>query len=221
MWRDFFGPEARIIGIDLNPSAKKWEEHGFEIFIGSQEDEVFWRDFVRAVGPVDILLDDGGHTYLQQAVTVALMLPEIKDGGILMVEDVHTSFMKGFGRKKFSFFNYSLQIVRQINQRFSAFSGASGPPNVWSVEFYESFVIFHANRVNTELVSFPTDNGGAHDLAHDFRHSGHSVSEMFGYSLVSAFLRNSQVGEKIIQAFSFWLEGNSGKRKRLKNIFRA
>ena len=33
MWRDFFGPNARIIGIDLNPNAKIWESKGFEIFI--------------------------------------------------------------------------------------------------------------------------------------------------------------------------------------------
>ena len=26
MWREFFGPNARIIGIDLNPNAKKWEK---------------------------------------------------------------------------------------------------------------------------------------------------------------------------------------------------
>ncbi len=25
MWRSYFGPEARIIGIDFNPEAKKWE----------------------------------------------------------------------------------------------------------------------------------------------------------------------------------------------------
>ena len=33
MWRDFLGDKARIIGIEINPVAKKWEEHGFEIFI--------------------------------------------------------------------------------------------------------------------------------------------------------------------------------------------
>ena len=35
MWRNYFGPEARIIGIDLNPNAKKWDEHGFKIYLGS------------------------------------------------------------------------------------------------------------------------------------------------------------------------------------------
>ena len=33
MWREYF-KEANIIGIDFNPSAKKWEEYGFKIFIG-------------------------------------------------------------------------------------------------------------------------------------------------------------------------------------------
>ena len=28
MWRNWLGKEARIIGIDLNPAAKKWEQHG-------------------------------------------------------------------------------------------------------------------------------------------------------------------------------------------------
>jgi hypothetical protein len=75
MWRHFFGPEVRIIGVDLNPNAKKWEKDGFEIFIGSQSDENFWRDFVKKIGPVDVILDDGGHTYLQQITTCELMLP--------------------------------------------------------------------------------------------------------------------------------------------------
>ena len=62
MWRKFFGDSARIIGIDLNPEAKKWEEHGFEIFIGSQEDPTFWAEFCESVEEIDVVLDDGGHT---------------------------------------------------------------------------------------------------------------------------------------------------------------
>jgi hypothetical protein len=50
MWRNYFGPNARIIGVDLNPGAKKWESCGFEIFIGSQDDENFWNEFIKSVG---------------------------------------------------------------------------------------------------------------------------------------------------------------------------
>ena len=34
MWREFLGSQARIIGIDIEPTAVKWREFGFEIFIG-------------------------------------------------------------------------------------------------------------------------------------------------------------------------------------------
>ena len=30
MWRKWLGESARIIGIDLNPEAKKWEKHQLE-----------------------------------------------------------------------------------------------------------------------------------------------------------------------------------------------
>ncbi|MEC8285532.1 MAG: class I SAM-dependent methyltransferase, partial [SAR324 cluster bacterium] len=89
MWRDFFGEEARIIGIDLNPSAKKWEKDGFEIFIGSQSDTNFWNNFTSQVKGIDIVLDDGGHTYEQQIITAESLLPFINDGGLLVVEDTH------------------------------------------------------------------------------------------------------------------------------------
>ena len=32
MWKNWLGDKARIIGIDLNPEAKKWVDTGFEIF---------------------------------------------------------------------------------------------------------------------------------------------------------------------------------------------
>ena len=47
MWKNFFGKKARIIGIDLNPEAKKFEKDGFEIIIGDQSSEVFWKKFFK------------------------------------------------------------------------------------------------------------------------------------------------------------------------------
>ena len=37
--------KARIIGVDLNQNAKKWEKYGFDIFIGDQSDPEFWSNF--------------------------------------------------------------------------------------------------------------------------------------------------------------------------------
>ena len=127
MWKNFLGDKARIIGIELNPVAKKWEKHGFEIFIGSQEDPNFWTKFCESVDEIDVVLDDGGHTYLQQIITTELLLGQIKDKGMLIVEDTHTSYMSGFGDAKIGFMNYILQTMHRINSRFGSFHPHQSP----------------------------------------------------------------------------------------------
>jgi hypothetical protein len=200
MWRDFFGPEARIIGIDLNPSAKKWEKDGFEIFIGDQSDPDFWKTLQSSVGSVDVLLDDGGHTYLQQISTVQNGLDLIKDGGLLVVEDTHTSYMDGFGSQKFSFMKWVYKQSDEINSRFGELDGAptSMTRQIWSMRIFESFVAFEVNRELCSTLSHPTENGGVDDLAEDFRYFDRSkMSGLLGLI--------SQAGAKL--KISSWLPG--------------
>lgn len=167
MWREFFGPAARIIGIDINPAARKWEKDGFEIFIGSQSDPAFWQDFATKVGPVDVLLDDGGHTYDQQIITFESMIGNIRDGGLLIVEDTHTSYMSGFGPRRYSFMRFVARQVDRMNGRFSAFDGPDAERRFWSVRIYESIVAFVINREASYLRSEATDNGGEDDASID------------------------------------------------------
>ena len=149
MWRDHFGKDARIIGIDLNPEAKKWEKHGFEIFIGSQSDEKFWTNFYNKVGKIDILLDDGGHHNKQQIVTVYSSIPNINDGGMIVVEDTHTSYIGQYGNpSKFSFINFSKYVIDKVNYRFSNIKlkkKDKAEKKVFSIFFYESIVVFNIN----------------------------------------------------------------------------
>lgn len=179
MWREFFGPDARIIGIDLNPNAKKWEEHGFEIYIGSQSDKNFWREFINDIGPVDVVLDDGGHTYDQQIVTTEMLLSLVKDNGMLVVEDTHTSYLNGFGPKRYSFVNYTKSMIDKINQRFAIFNPTHADKRVWSVQSFESITAFHINRKASNLLSESTDNNGIDDSAKDFRHEGSQMINLF------------------------------------------
>ena len=97
MWREYFGEKARIIGIDLHPKAKELEKHGFEIHIGSQSDVNFWKNFFNKIGKIDILLDDGGHGNIQQIVTLSEAINNTNDDGTIVIEDIHTSYMKKFG----------------------------------------------------------------------------------------------------------------------------
>ena len=169
MWREFFGPNARIIGIDLNPSAKKWEKHGFEIFIGNQSDKIFWTNFIQQVHSIDVVLDDGGHTYLQQIVTAEMLLPHINDDGMLVIEDTHTSYMDGFGPQRYSFIKYVNKMIDDINHRFSQLGLKNLKMRVWSIQCFESIVAFHINFKNTNILSEPTTNNAIDDLSKDYR----------------------------------------------------
>ena len=178
MWRNYFGPEARIIGIDLNPNAKKWEEHGFEIYLGNQSDVKFWDVFTKEVGLIDVVLDDGGHTYEQQIITTECLLSSMNDGGIILVEDTHTSYMSSFGPKSKSFIEYTKILIDKLNMRFKSFSDYPCERRIWSIEIVESMVAFKINKRASSLKSEPTDNGGIDDLAQDFRHSDNPKKEL-------------------------------------------
>jgi len=119
MWRFFFGSAVRIVGIDIDPATKQVERDGFEIFIGDQASPKFWQWFFERVGPVDVLIDDGGHSNLEQIVTVAESIPHIQDGGVIIVEDTHTSYMdREFGTPNpYDFMHFAAHIVDLINDR--------------------------------------------------------------------------------------------------------
>ena len=170
MWRNFFGKQARIIGVELNPEAKKWEKDGFEIFIGDQSDPDFWTNFYKQVGEIDILLDDGGHTYVQQIVTSEFALDNIKNGGVLVVEDTHTSYMDKFGDQSIKFTNYVSKGIDRINSRFRAFNNTKNNKKVFSISVYESLVAFFKDNQKTLIESKPIWNKKPEKMPDDFRY---------------------------------------------------
>jgi hypothetical protein len=176
MWRDFFGPQARIIGIDLNPNARKWIDFGFDIYIGDQSKSDFWKHFFHQVGEIDILLDDGGHTYLQQIVTVREVLPFIKHQGILVVEDTHSSYMQGFGPKKYSFINFAKREIDKVNYSSNQLGGKKNESHLYNIGFYESIVAFHIDRNKTRIKSEFVSNERFDDGAEDYRNKSKPLS---------------------------------------------
>jgi len=98
MWRSYFGPGARITGVDVEPACKSYENDHTRIVIGDQEDRAFWRKFWAESPPVDIVIDDGGHSSEQQRVTLEECLPRLRPGGVFICEDIH------YERNRFSFY---------------------------------------------------------------------------------------------------------------------
>ena len=189
MWRNFFGKKARIIGIDLNPNAKKWEDEGFEIFVGNQADPDFWEQFKTQVPCVDILLDDGGHTYIQQIVTTESALDIIKDGGMLIIEDTHTSYTEGFGKKDHNFIQYSKFWIDKINSRFGGFDRKQTDTRVWSIEIFESIVVFKKNQKAAQLMSKPLWNREPQKKEKDFREFGNEENKKITQNILKLLKR--------------------------------
>ena len=217
MWRDFFGPEVRIIGIDFNPLAKRWEKDGFEIHIGSQSDPKFWANFYNKVGMVDILLDDGGHTNEQQIVTTHQSIPFIRDGGLLIVEDVHASYFKDFGNpSKYSFINYAKLFIDGINARFTGVEVVKDMfrDAVYSAHFYDSIVAFRVDRPKC-FVSSWTSNEGQTFEAEDYRHHD-TMARKTNQLLIGAF---KKVGIKLSMGKFLALVEKPIIKARLKRYF--
>ncbi|MEX2271590.1 MAG: class I SAM-dependent methyltransferase [Vicinamibacterales bacterium] len=152
-WRGFLGPSARIIGIDLDPAARQLEADGFEIIIGDQADPNFWARHLPEIGPIDVLVDDGGHTSVQQIVTVASVVPHVRDGGVVVVEDTHTSYMPNQypAARGFGFMEFSQHVVDVLHSRSPMVThpvaDAAGLGRaIHSVQFFESMVVFHVDR---------------------------------------------------------------------------
>jgi len=155
MWRDYFGKQARIIGVDINPECKKFASEGYEIFIGSQEDEAFLKKLMKKIGPVDIVIDDGGHTMKQQLTTFENTYDHVKEGGVYLAEDLHTSYWADFGgglRKQGTFIEKCKDLIDQLNAWHSRDTESLRVDNFTrttpSIHFYDSIVVFEKATVN-------------------------------------------------------------------------
>lgn len=118
MWQEYFGKGVKIFGIDIDPRCKQFEEDGVEIFIGSQEDRSFLKEIRNIIPKIDILIDDGGHTMSQQIITFEELYGHVKEDGVYLCEDLHTSYWDSFGggyKKNDTFIEYSKNFIDYIN----------------------------------------------------------------------------------------------------------
>jgi hypothetical protein len=96
MWKSYFSKGTRLIGVDVNPACERHADCGAEIFIGDSADKDLWSRVIASSGPLDIVIDDGGHTSQQQINAFEMLYPAVRDGGVYLVEDTHTSFWPAY-----------------------------------------------------------------------------------------------------------------------------
>jgi len=166
MWSNYLGPQAKIVGVDVDTACSelKYEQSNIDVVIGDQGSDEFWRDFLSKHDSIDIFIDDGGHTMEQQIVTFENVFPKLNLNGVFICEDCHTSYMGSHGGSlggKNTFIEYSKTyidilhknwhntLVTELDRRDKLSVDLSG------VYYYDSVVVFEKfGRRNMQRV-FP------------------------------------------------------------------
>lgn len=230
MWRNFFGRNARIIGVEVDPSAKQWEDFGFEIFIGDSGSENFWDNFYKKVGNVDIIIDDGSHTSHDQITGVAKSINYINDGGTYLVEDTHSSYLKKYDySKKYTFMDFSKRNIDHLNYRFPGTVKIKNEymknifNKVYSMRFFESMCVY---EINSKLcnINEPINNGRKHmSVTNQFNYLHTSKSKKLINFLAKKFYFLKKYNliiysvHKINKILSWYLSNK--QNKKLKKFF--
>lgn len=147
MWNYYFDNKCTIYGIDIDEKCKKFENNNIKIFIGDQSDPIFWDTFFNQNDIYfDIIIEDGGHTMEQQIVTYEKLFDRIKNNGVYLCEDLHTSYWPEYGGgylNKNSFIEYSKNFIDMIN----AYHIQNNPlslnfrKNIFCISYYDSIIV--------------------------------------------------------------------------------
>lgn len=118
MWKSYFGPGAKIIGVDINPSCKQHESENVEIFIGSQDNPDIINEILEKYPNIDIVLDDGSHIMHHMIATFNLLYHKVNSYGVYMIEDTHTCYSPKYGggvKVEGSFMEFVKNKMDEIN----------------------------------------------------------------------------------------------------------
>ena len=82
LWASAF-PSAQIVGLDINPDCKRFEEDRISVVIGDQTDI----RLLDSLGEFDVVIDDGSHRLPDIETSFTTLYPKTKM--IYLVEDLH------------------------------------------------------------------------------------------------------------------------------------
>jgi cephalosporin hydroxylase len=152
MWKDYFGKDAKIFGIDIDPRCKEFEEDNIKIFIGSQSDRDFLKMVKKSIQMVDIIIDDGGHTMKQQITSYEELFGHVKEDGVYLIEDLHTSYWALFGgghKRRNTFIEYSKNFIDSLNAYHSEQKSLkldAFTKSVDSLHYYDSILVIEKRK---------------------------------------------------------------------------
>ena len=144
MWKRYLGPFATIIGIDINPKCKEFEEIQVDVCIGDQSDTAFLQSIIDEYGYPDVVLDDGSHIMRHVCATFDFLYDKVSNNGVYMVEDLHTAYRdeyEGGLKREGSFIEKCKHLMDSINARHNGLP-CEFANSTFSMSCYDSIIAF-------------------------------------------------------------------------------
>ncbi|MER9952314.1 class I SAM-dependent methyltransferase [Mesorhizobium sp. M0047] len=141
MWADYF-PNAKIVGVDYDPEARRYEGERISILIGNAAEEGFLRSIVERHGPPRIVIDDASHRWDHQILGLQTLFPLLVPGGQYVIEDIDTSFEQHLknapfqGESNISAIDYVYKLARCVVG--DAALGSEQPYDTFIGNYYKS-----------------------------------------------------------------------------------
>jgi SAM-dependent methyltransferase len=147
LWKRYFGPHADVVGVDIEPSCKAFEEDQVRVFIGDQSDRAFLETLLADVRDPDIVIDDGSHIMAHVNATFDVLYPRVSKNGVYLVEDLHTAYWEEYGGghlKPDTFIERSKSLIDSLNAYHSrgAVVVDEFARTTMSMHVYDSVVVF-------------------------------------------------------------------------------
>jgi hypothetical protein len=161
MWRENLHPQTVIVGIDINPDCKQFDDpdNNVHVRIGGQQDPNFLQEVNAEFGPFDVILDDGSHMTSHMVDSFrSLFLSALAEPGAYIVEDVHSNYWKPYRNSSMSFVDFIAVLVDAMHAHYPDAEGelnfrtdrtsrlreVSVPritPKLSSIEIHDSIVV--------------------------------------------------------------------------------
>lgn len=158
MWKKYFGDNSTIVGIDIRPECKQFEDIENKVFveIGDQSDINFLNSIIEKYGNPDIILDDGSHIMNHLIKTFEFLYYKMKSDGTYLVEDLHTCYWNDFEgglRRPNTFIEFSKSKIDELNASYTNGQQESTEftKNTQSINIYDSVIVFERRPQNKKF----------------------------------------------------------------------
>lgn len=158
LWREYFGGDATIFGIDINPECASQVTPPNQVRVGSQADPQFLRSVIHEMGTPDIILDDGSHWAQHQRISFDTLFPLLREGGLYIMEDLHTAYFFGAYEGGYRRKGTAIERLKDMIDDMHAWyhQKATTTPakhQIGAIHIYDSIVVIEKRKIERPCVT--------------------------------------------------------------------